>query len=77
MLSADVERLGGIGISVERRGGIGVCVERRGGLSVSVSLVSAVDTSPFLRVKPTEVRWIDINNPLDYSVYSNVDWFVN
>lgn len=29
---------------------------------------------PYLNVTPTEVQWIDINNPRLYNVESNTEW---
>lgn len=69
--------MGCLSACVERRGGIGACVERRGGMSVSVSLICTISTHPYLRVLPREVMWIDVSQPIDYSVYSNMEWFVN
>lgn len=30
----------------------------------------------YLNVEPESVQWVDINNPVEYSVLSNVRWVV-
>lgn len=30
----------------------------------------------YLNVEPESMQWIDINNPVEYSVLSNVNWIV-
>ncbi len=32
---------------------------------------------PYLRVEPAEPQWIDVNNPIDYDVFSNTDWLLH
>lgn len=74
-IKASAYWLGGISANASRLNGISASASRVGGIiSASCSLVCTINGNLFLRVKPQEAQWIDIDTSAEYQVISNADW---
>ena len=75
-LQAKAWRIGGVGTAeASRIGGIkNASASRIGGVKASCYLLCEVVTKQYLRVKPKETMWIDVNTTAGYSVLSSGEW---
>lgn len=69
--------MGFLSVGVERLCGISLSAKRECGISISVRSIDVINNDAYLRVRPVEVQWVDIDLDADYTVLSNVDWVIN
>lgn len=48
-----------------------------GNVKLNLLLICRVGKGNYLRVTPSEVQYIWVDNTIDYNVWSNTDWILN